>query len=377
MRGHICKHGRSWAVVLYLGRDPATGKKRQKWYSHRTQREAQAHLAQLLVQVQAGGTIPSTRLRLSDFLDQWLRDYAATRVAPTTFQSYQETVRKHLSPALGAMPIARLSAPAIQAYLTGKLKQGLSATTARYHAAILNQALRHAVRWGVLGRNPMDFVDLPRRERKEMRVWDEEQVRIFLGEARKSSTYYVLYLAAVTTGMRQGELLALRWRDADLVRGTVTIQQTFYRLGRRQLFKAPKTSLARRTIHLVPELVEGLRSIREGQLQQRNLWGDSYDDHDLIFCQADGKPLHAHNITQRDFSRTIARASIPRIRFHDLRHCHATYLLRAGVNPKVVQEQLGHATAAFTLSVYSHVLPGMQAEATRILRERLFGNISE
>lgn len=170
---------------------------------------------------------------------------------------------------------------------------------------------------------------------------------------------------------------ALRWRDVDLVRGAATIQQTFYRLGRQQLFKAPKTSSARRTIHLVTELVEGLLSIQEGQLQQRNLWGDSYDDHDLIFCQAGGKPLHTHNVTQRDFLRTIARAGVPRIRFHDLRHCHATYLLRAGVNPKVVQEQLGHATPAFTLAVYSHVLPGMQAEATRLLRRRLLGNIGE
>jgi len=155
------------------------------------------------------------------------------------------------------------------------------------------------------------------------------------------------------------------------VRGTATIQQTFYRLGRRQLFKAPKTASARRTIYLVPELIEEVRSIRETQLRQRSVWGDSYDDHDLIFCQADGKPLHAHNVTQRDFLRIISRVGVPRIRFHDLRHCHATYLLRAGINPKVVQERLGHATPAFTLAIYSHVLPGMQEEATCRLQERL------
>jgi integrase len=373
MRGQIRKRGKSWAVIVYLGRNPQTGQKRRKWYTHATKREAEAHLAQVLVQVQAGAGVPPSKLLLGDYLDRWLQDYARGMLAATTLRSYEETVRLHLAPALGDAPLARLSAPTIQAYLNQKLQHGLSVTTVRYHAAVLHVALRRAVRWGLLVRSPLEFVDLPRPRRKEMRVWDEEQVRLFLGEARKSSEYYALYLAAVTTGMRQGELLGLRWADIDFTLGIATIQQTFYRLGGEQLFRTPKTATSRRVVELSPALLNELQRARELQKAIRQKLKDAYEDHDLVFCQTNGRPLHAHNIVRRDFHLTGQRAKVPRIRFHDLRHCHATHLLRQGENLKVVQERLGHSTPAFTLSVYGHVLPGMQRDAARRLEARLLG----
>jgi integrase len=206
-----------------------------------------------------------------------------------------------------------------------------------------------------------------------MAVWDEEQVRLFLGEAKKSSAHYALYLMAVTTGMRQGELLGLRWRDVDFVLGTATVQQTFHRLGRKKLFRVPKTMTSRRTVELSPVLLGELRMLHRSQDIARLDLETADGDHDLIFCQPTGEPLHAHNVTQRDFRRIITRAKLPRIRFHDLRHCHATYLLRQGEHPKVVQERLGHSTAAFTMSVYGHVLPGMPRDAARRLETRLLG----
>lgn len=373
MRGHIRKHRNAWEMVIYIGRDQQTGKKRYKSYTHATRREAEAHLTQVLAQVQAGGGIPPTRLRLGDYLDQWLNDRARVNLAPSTFQSYWDTVKKHIAPALGHMPLARLSAPAIQNYLTRKLEQKLSTTTVRYHAAILNEALNHAVRWSLLVRNPMKFVELPRRRRLEMRVWDEEQVRVFLAEAKRSSANYVLYLTAILTGMRQGELLGLQWQDVDFLLGTATVQRTFYRLGKQQIVREPKTAASRRTIPLVPVLLEELRQVRTAQAEHKRLLGPEYEDRSLVFCQANGKPVHAHNIVQRDFRRVTTRAKVPRIRFHDLRHCHATHMLRAGVNLKVVQERLGHSTAAFTLQVYSHVLRGMQEDASKLVAERLLG----
>ncbi len=311
---------------------------------------------------------------------RWTRgptqDYAKANLARTTQQSYEDTINVHLKPVLGHIPLARLSAPAMQRYLAQKLEKGLSATTVRYHAAVLHEALRHAVRWGVLIRNPLDYLDLPRRRRKETRVWDEEQVRLFLGEARKSSGYYPLYLAAVTTGMRQGELLGLRWADIDFTLGTATVQQTFYRLGSEQLFRTPKTATSGRVVDLSPAVLDELRRIREAQKVTKQKLGDAYKDHQLVFCQRSGGPLHAHNIVRRDFHPTAKRAKVPRIRFHDLRHCHATHLLRQGENPKVVQERLGHSTPAFTLSVYGHVLPGMQRDAARRLEARLLGTMT-
>ena len=206
-----------------------------------------------------------------------------------------------------------------------------------------------------------------------MHVWDEEQVRLFLAEARRSSMHYCLYLTAILTGMRQGELLGLRWSDIDFVLGAASIQQTVYRLGAEILFKKPKTARGRRSVALPASLLDALRRHRQRQAEMQGVLGTEYHDHGLVFCQPNGKPLHAHNLAQRDFRRVIERARVPRIRFHDLRHTHATQLLRAGVHPKVVQERLGHSTPAFTLAVYSHVLPGMQEEAARTLSARLLG----
>jgi integrase len=204
-----------------------------------------------------------------------------------------------------------------------------------------------------------------------MRVWDDEQVRLFLAEAKRTSAYYALYLTALTTGMRQGELLGLRWKDVDLAAGVASVQQTLYRLGKTLLTKEPKSARSRRPVALPPLLVVTLREVQEIQATRRRDLGSAYVDHGLIFCQPDGKPLHAHNVSQRDFRRVVKRAGVPRIRFHDLRHCHATLLLQQGVHPKVVQERLGHSTITMTLDTYSHVLPGMQECAAADLEKRL------
>jgi integrase len=185
--------------------------------------------------------------------------------------------------------------------------------------------------------------------------------------------------------MRAGELLGLRWQDLDLTIGTVSIRQTFYRLGgskkenrrSQMLFKEPKSAKSRRAISLPPVVVTELRALRETVREGRRVLGPSYHDYELVFAQPNGKPLHLNDVRRGDFRKILKQAGLPRIRFHDLRHCHATLLLRQGVNPKVVQERLGHSTPAFTLAVYSHDLPGMQEEAARTLAERLLGKAAE
>lgn len=372
MRGHIRRRGDKYIAVFYLGRDQASGKIRNKWTTHETRRGAEDWLARMYAQKRAGGGMSPARVRLGDHLQEWLDNSVEGRVAPTTRASYRETVRLHLTPALGDILLSNLSAPAIQRYLAQKRGEGLSPTTVRYHAAVLNRALGYAIRWGRLLTNPMQFVDLPKRHRPEVTVWDEEQIRLFLGQA-KASPYYSLYLAAITTGMRQGELLGLRWKDVDLTLGVAHVVQKFYRLGGERLFSPPKNGKGR-TVDLPAALIKVLRQVREKQTEQR--LGTVYDDSGLVFCQSDGKPLHAHNVTQRDFKQVIKDAKVPPIRFHDLRHSHATLLLREGVHPKIVQERLGHSQISTTLDTYSHVLPGMQAEAAKQVAERLLGKAS-
>lgn len=232
---------------------------------------------------------------------------------------------------------------------------------------ILRRALQDAHREGLVHRNVADLVAAPPRRRREMRVLDAEQVRLFLGEARRTSPHYLLYLAAVSTGMRQGELLGLRWRDLDLATGRAEIQQTFYRLGRRQLFKPPKTPKSRRSVPLSLELVAELLRERDEQERRRRPLGDRHRDLGLVFCQEDGKPLHAHNLVRRDFRKVLARAGLPRIRFHDLRHTAATLFLARNVHPKIVADLLGHASVQVTLDTYSHSIPALAEEAVRDL----------
>jgi len=382
MRGHIRKRGKSsWAVVIEMGRDPQTGKRRQKWFSHKTRREAEAHLAQIIAAMQGGGWTPPAKVPFGDFLDQWLRDYAAGAVGPVTLRNYSDIIRVHLKPALGHLPLSVVSPQAIQGYMSRKLQEGLSPTTVQHHYRLLHEVLGHAVKWGLLARNPAAMAQPPRRRRYEPKIWDEEQIRLFLAEAKRSSRYYPLYLTAIMTGMRAGELAGLRWQDVDLVTGVASVRQTLYRMegnaavGRRPqvLFKTPKTAAARRAVALPDAVVEALQALRAEQEEQRRLLGPDYHDHDLVFCQPNGKPLHMHNVVRRDFSRTIQRAGVPRIRFHDLRHLHASYLARAGVPPKVAQERLGHATPGFTMQVYTHTLAGQQEAAARAVEAHLLG----
>jgi integrase len=230
------------------------------------------------------------------------------------------------------------------------------------------------VKWGLLARNVCDLVEKPRVRRKEMRVWDQEQTLLFLAEARRSSAYYPLYLTAIASGMRAGELLGLRWSSIDFLLGTARVERTFYRLGGRQLFQEPKTEKGRRVVDLPASVIEVLRDVKAKQDAIKREMGNAYTDLDLVFCQEhNGLPLHLHNIARRDFRRVTKRAKLPRIRFHDLRHSHATDLLAHGEHVKMVSERMGHYDPGFTLRTYAHVLPGMGAQAAARLEERLFG----
>jgi integrase len=260
------------------------------------------------------------------------------------------------------IPLSRLTPMAIDEWLIKMQQKKLSPATVHQAFRVLREALHQAVIWSLIPRSPAELVKAPRVPAKEMRVWDEEQVRLFLAEAKRSSRYYALYLLAILTGLRRGELLALRWQDVDWIFRRLSVKQTLVRMKREVIVREPKSPKSRRTVALPPVALEELKLLRKRQ-----------PGTELIFCQEDGKPIHAHNLTQRDFKGVIERAKVPRIRFHDLRHCHATLLLRQGVNPKVVSEQLGHSRVSLTLDLYSHILPGLQEEATLRLAERLLG----
>jgi len=391
MRGCIVRpRGRrkSWGVKVYLGRNPQTGVKVYKWFSFPTRREAEARLSQMLAQLHGGGTIPTTKLTVAEYLEDWLQKYATSNVRETSLKSYRDIVRQHLTPTLGLILLRRLSPLDVQGYYTSKLngeatagQQVLSPSTVRKHHAVLHVALENAVQWGLLAANVCDRVKPPTRRRKEPQRWDEEQVRLFLAEAKRSSPYYRLYLAMRTTGARPGELLGLRWQDVDLATGAITIRQKFYRLGgskrdgepTRLLFSEPKTDKGRRTIDIPPILVEELRQLKAEQDPLRKEFGSQYHDlgehGPLVFCQADGRPLNWENVARRDFRQVIKHARLPVIKPYEFgRHGHAAWLYEQGVHPKIISERLGHSSTAFTMDTYGGMARGLQAEVVAKLQ---------
>lgn len=376
MQGHIRRRGRdSWAVVIDLGRDPGTGKRKQAWRSLKgTKRDAEALLVQLLHQRDMGVDQSPGKATVAEYLERWLRDYVQSSTAPRTFERYEQIVRCHLTPMLGSIPLGKLRPQHIQSCYSRSLQEGradgtrrgLSAQTVLHHHRVLREALHHAVRWQLIARNPADAVAPPRPDRREMNVLDQDGVQCLLATC-KDLEFHALVFVAIATGLRLGELLALRWSDVDLGARNLRVTRTLQHVnGRGLLFREPKTRSARRRVALSRETTSVLAEQRKRQLERRLSLGPAYEDNDLIFANPSGAPTPPYRISQR-FASLARSAGVGPLRFHDLRHTSATFMLSAGVHPKVVSERLGHAGVSITLDIYSHVLPGLQEEAANLL----------
>ena len=364
MRGHIVKRGKdSYTIVLSLGTDPATGKRKQRWVSIKGgKRAAERHLAELLHQFEGGTLAESGRTTVGVFLGRWLEEYARHNLSPRGFERYASVVWRHLVPGLGGIELARLRPEQLQRHYAAKLAAGLSAGSVRYQHAVLHVALATALRWGLIARNPADAIDLPRVRRSEMQTWDEDEVACFL-DAAQDSPYYALFYLALFTGMRRSELLALRWSDLDLSLGQASVERGLHQFGDGSYaFTEVKSAKSRRTIALPPSAALMLRGHRERQEAVRAALGASLRDSDLVFATLEGKPLRPNTVT-RAWTMLAARAGVKCIRLHDARHTHASLMLKQGVHPKIVQERLGHGSIQITLDTYSHVAPGLQEAA--------------
>lgn len=368
------KDGR-WEARVWL----ADGKR--KCYYGETRQEVARKLAEAMRDRDKGLPQQSDeRLRLSTFLSEWLDGKRAT-LRPRTWTRYCELLA-HVQTALGSQKLTRITPRELQRFYSDLQAEkpegaGLSPTTAHHVHSALRQALASAERQGLLARNPADLVDAPRMRQTEMHTLDLQQSRTLL-EAARDDRLEGLYALALTTGMRQGELLALRWRDVDLdahhlqVRGTLA-----WRTGQGFSIGQPKTKRSRRRIDLDAEAVAALRRHKARQAEERlaagALWGSESHWPDLVFTSEIGGPLDARNLAQRSFNRLLKRADLPIIRFHDLRHTAATLMLLQGINAKIVSERLGHSSVGITLDRYSHVLPSMQRDAAQVIGKALFG----
>lgn len=222
-----------------------------------------------------------------------------------------------------------------------------------------------------MARNVCNLVEAPTVPKEEMQILTYEQAQRFL-EAAKGDPLETLYIVALTTGMRQGKLLGLQWKDINFTNGILQVKRKIARIGGKGfVFSEPKTAKSRRNITLTPLAIEGLKQHRIHQNEQRLLAGPEWEDYDLVFCNSVGKPIEVGNMTRRSFRPILQKAGLPIIRFHDLRHSCASLLLFLGVHPKVVQELLGHSQISLTLDIYSHAFPSLQTEAALRLNDLL------
>jgi integrase len=342
-----------WMVRIYTGRDPETGKRRYLGKAiHGGLRAAQAHLNKMLAERDLGRNIRSSRQTLGQYLDHWLDICARPRLRAKSFHDYSSLLARYIRPRLGSRPLGELSAAEIQTLYSELIKRELSARTIRYTHAVLISALRQAVRWKLLLANPADDVDLPRQPRRRCTVFDVAQAKQFI-KAISGHPYETLFALVITTGMRPSEYLALTWPDFDLDRGTVSVSKTLERGKGNWHFEDTKRERSRRMIKLQNWVVALLRKSQvEARAAERTA--------DLVFTSERGRPVLETKFVGRYFKPLLQSAGLPKIRLYDLRDTAATLALAAGVSPKIVSEQLGHASVAFTLEVYSHVLPHMQ-----------------
>jgi integrase len=375
VRGHIRKRGSGYSVVVELPRDPVTGKRRQQWHVVKGNKaDAERELRNILSSIDRGMYIKPAKLTVGEMLRRWLTEYVSMHDSPRTLESYAEVVNRHLIPALGATYLTELNPQNVQSYYakalnSGRLdgRGGLSARSVLYHHRILAKALDHAVKMGLVARKVTDAVSTPRVAKATMATLSPEEVNRFLDVA-KESPYYVLFVTLLYTGLRRGELLALRWRNLDLEAGTLAVVETAYQLrGGEYVIKEPKTANSRRSVSLSPALIELLRGYRADQELLRIQLGIGLTGDDFVFVRYDGRPL-VPNVVTHAFEKLVEKVGL-KVRLHDLRHTHATLMLKAGIHPKIVSERLGHATIGITLDTYTHVLPGLQRQAAELFDE--------
>ena len=320
---------------------------------------------------QAGLPIVEERQTVADYLTGWLDTIRPPRLVQETWNRYEECVRLHINPGIGSVRLAQLSAQRVQTLYAQCASKGLSPTTVKHVHAVLHRALEQALRLSLVQRNVSDMVEKPRRRVVEMRPLSREQAQAYLAAAANDRLEAVFVLA-IATGMRVGELLALRWADVDLEphapagNGTISVNATLKWRDGQAVWAAPKSQYSRRLIAIAPPVIERLKRHRVLQRLERVAAGPAWQDYDLVFCDEIGGPLKGDMLRHRH-ERFLASAHLPRIRPHDLRHTCATILLSQGVNPKVVSSMLGHSSVAITLDIYSHVLPHMLDDAAAAL----------
>ena len=351
----------------WCGRYANEGKRRYIYGSSR--KEVAEKLFKAISEGKNGFAFDATgKVLMKDHLRDWLEDSVRGSVSVRTYERKEEIIRLHIVPSLGNKKLKNLSPNDLQRLYREKLDSGLASRTVNQIHRTLNGALNEAVKWRIIPYNVCSVVTPPKCIGNEMNVLTLEQVEQLLDSA-KGDRFEALYALAVTTGMRRGELLGLKWEDVDMNVSTVRVKRSLVLIRAGLVFVPPKSAKSRRSITLTSGVVESLKKHKAYQDEER--LGKRWRENSLVFPTTVGTPIYPHHFVRRYFKELLKKANLPDVRFYDLRHTCATLLLTKGVHPKIVQELLGHSSISITLDTYSHVLPNMQEKAVRAMEDIL------
>jgi len=382
MMGSLYKHHGTWYVIVDV--ETGGGKRKQRWINTGAvnKKEAEKAMPRIVMAAQDDDLPDDDNLTVSQFLEKWLRMYAKTALRPNTYINYARQIRLHINPEIGRYKLVKLKPLQIQELYIQKREQGLSPASANYIHGILNEAFKHAVKWKLLTKNPCEAVEAPKRVRYHAQVYSPIQLQKLVSVIAGSRVELPV-LIAVTCGLRRGEICALTWENIDIANNLMHVVHSLSRIARVLTRTAVKTDNSERTVKIPASMSQSLVIARN--LQATRGFGR---DEDFVVAWEDGRPMDPGYL-YKTFQKLVIRyneavdasptatedektlAKLPVIRFHDLRHSHATLLLAQGVATKIVSERLGHSRTSFTQDTYQHVLPGMQDEAADLIDSAL------
>lgn len=363
MKGYIRKRGDKYSFTVDIGKDPRTGKRKQKTVSgFRTKKEAQAALAELVTDVEKGNYVEPVKRKFEDFALHYIETIYVNRVKRSSYETAHNVIKTHIIPFFRNVDINDIDQFLVHEFYSLKMKEGYSSNYIQRMHEMIRLLLRVAFKWELMQKDIASLIQAPRIQKKTMNVWTIGQVNEFL-KFTKHSRYHPVYFLAAYTGMRKGEILGLTWDDVNFEEKTISINKTLYHIKDEFLLQEPKTSSSVRTIHIDDDIIRVLKKQKVKQNLERLKYGGVYKEHNMVFAQETGEFVNPPGVNGL-FTRFIKQSGLPRIRFHDLRHTHATILLQMGVNPKLVAERLGHSSVNITLDTYSHVLPSMKKDLT-------------
>lgn len=374
MKGYFRKRGNKWSFTIDIGKDPSTGKRKQKTKGgFKTKKEAQAECASLIEKLNKGYSFDNDNVTVGEYLDHWLETVAKHRVKPPTFINYNRVVQCRAKPVLGFLKLKDVRLHHGEKMVNTMVNEGRSPRYIEYTFVVIKGAFKHAVKTDLIIKNPFEFLVLPRPRRRNYEVWNNEELQRFMDFLKMDNQFYMVPLIiAAQTGMRRSEFLGLTWDKVDYDRKKIIVDQSliYNEITKTFEFGDLKRESSYRSISVGDSLLNLLKDHHKRQMEMKMAHRKEYEDWNLICSTPNGKPIQPRQLAIH-MDKIAKLAGLKKIRVHDLRHSHATMLLRLGENIKIVSERLGHGSTEMTADVYSHVTPDMQ-ENTALKIEKAF-----